>query len=90
MHQTTEYLLSLTAQPYDNYNAILKEIKEILGSQEHAQERLDAFERILSEELPLTTARRAYASAIKVAMGEENVYREFRPSEVLAKKFNKR
>jgi hypothetical protein len=86
MHQTTEYLLKLTEQPYDNYNTILKEIKEILAE----PDRIDAFERILIEELPLTTARRAYRSAIQMAMGEENVYREWRPSEVLARKFNKR
>jgi hypothetical protein len=86
MHQTTEYLLSLTEQPYDNYNAILKEIKEILSE----SDRIDAFERVLVEELPLTTARRAYRSAIKMAMGEENVYREWRPAEVLAKHFAKR
>ena len=86
MHETTEYLLSLTDQPYENYNAILVEIKEILAE----PERIEAFERVLTEELPLTTARRAYRSAIQIAMGEDEVYREWRPSEVLAKKFNKR
>jgi len=86
MHETTEYLLSLTEQPYDNYNAILKEIKELLED----PDRIEAFERILLEELPLTTARRAYRSAIQIAMGEDNVYREWRPAEVLARKFNKR
>lgn len=44
-------------------------------------ERVKTFERVLGEELPLTTARRAYRAAIKLAMGEENVYREWRPEE---------
>jgi hypothetical protein len=85
MHPTTEYLLSLTEQSYDNYNAILPEIKDLLAD----PDRVAAFEQVLTEELPLTTARRAYRSAIKIAMGEDNVYREWRPSEVLARKFNK-
>lgn len=87
MHQTTEYLLSLIAQPYDNYNAILLEIKEILAE----PDRLDAFERTLMEELPLTTARRAYRAAIQTAMGEDNntIRREWRSPEVFAKRFQK-
>lgn len=86
MHATTRQLLELTEQPYDNYNSILQEIKGVLDE----PERIEAFERILIEELPLTTARRAYRTAIKIAMGEENVYREWRPAEQLAGKFNQR
>jgi hypothetical protein len=85
MNPTTRQLLELTEQPYDNYNAILQEIKGVLSE----PERIEAFERTLIEELPLTTARRAYRTAIKIAMGEEDVYREWRPAEELAKKFNK-
>jgi hypothetical protein len=85
MHPMTKQLLELTEQSYDNYNAILQEIKGVLNE----PERIEAFERTLIEELPLTTARRAYRTAIKIAMGEENVYREWRPAEVLAQKFNK-
>lgn len=86
MHPTTKQLLALTELPYDKYNEILPRIKEVLGE----PERVEAFERILGEELPLTTARRAYRSAIKIAMGEEDVYREWRPAEQLAKHFSKR
>jgi hypothetical protein len=84
MHPTTKQLLALADQPYENYNANLPKIKEILAE----PDRIEAFERVLLEELPLTTARRAYRSAIKIAMGEENVYREWRPAEQLAAKFN--
>ena len=85
MHPDTVAMLKLTEQSYDNYNDILPKIKEILNE----PERIDAFEKVLEQELPLTTARRAYRSAIKVAMGEDNVYREWRP-EVSSKKFNNR
>lgn len=85
MDAVTKQLLALTEQPYDNYNVILPQIKEILSE----PERVEAFERVLGEELPLTTARRAFRSAIKIAMGEEKVYREWRPAEQLAAKFNK-
>jgi hypothetical protein len=90
MHPITEQLLALTEQPYDNYNHILKEIKEILGSFDNLPERVEAFEITLKEELPLTTARRAYRTAIRLAMGEENVPREWKPAEALQKKFPKK
>jgi hypothetical protein len=86
MQPITKQLLALVDQPYEKYNANLPKIKEILS----APERIEAFERVLTEELPLTTARRAYRSAIKIAMGEENVYREWRPAEQLAAKFNRK
>jgi len=85
MHPDTIAMLKLTEQPYDNYNDILPKIKEILNE----PDRIEAFEKVLEEELPLTTARRAYRSAIKVAMGEDNVYREWRPAE-LSKKYSNR
>jgi hypothetical protein len=83
MHPLTEQLLRLTEQPYDNYNAILPQIKELLVD----PERVEEFERVLGEELPLTTVRRAYRTAIRYAMGEQNAYREWRPE---TKKFQKR
>jgi len=86
MHPDTKRMLALVDQPYDNYNANLPKIKEILAE----PERIEAFERVLAEELPLTTARRAYRSAVKIAMAEENVYREWRPAEQLAAKFNRK
>ncbi len=75
MHPDTVAMLKLTEQSYDNYNDILPKIKEILNE----PERVEAFEKVLEQELPLTTARRAYRSAVKVAMGEDNAYREWRP-----------
>lgn len=86
MDTTTKQLLSLTEQSYDNYNVILPKIKETLSD----PERLEAFERVLAQELPFTTARRAYRTAIRIAMGEENVYREWRPANMLAQRFAKR
>lgn len=85
MNPTTRQLLELTERPYEEFNAILLEIKGVLSE----PERIEAFERTLLEELPLTTARRAYRTAIQIAMEEENVYREWRPAEELAKKFNR-
>ena len=82
MHPDTVAMLKLTDQPYDTYNDILPKIKEILAE----PDRIDAFERILSQELPLTTARRAYRTAVKLAMGEDNVYREWRPTETFRKR----
>ena len=41
--------------------------------------QVSTFQQVLSEELPLTTARRAFRTAIRVAMGEEKVFREPRP-----------
>jgi hypothetical protein len=78
MHPTTRQLLELTEQPYDNYNAILLEIKGVLAE----PGRIAAFERTLGEELPLTTARRAFRTAIQIAMEEEHVYCEWRPAEL--------
>ena len=72
MHPTTRQLLELTERPYEEYNAILEEIKGVLAE----PERIEAFERTLVEELPFTTARRAYRTAIKIALGEEGVERE--------------
>lgn len=71
MNPVTQSILTLTEQPYDEYNAILPVIKQKLGA-----DRTPVFETVLVEELPLTTARRAYRTAIMVAMGEEKVYRE--------------
>jgi hypothetical protein len=72
MKAETQSILSLIAdKSYDEYNNILPIIKQKLG-----HERVQAFEATLIEELPLTTARRAYRAAIMVAMGEEKVYRE--------------
>lgn len=85
MNDLTEELLALTEQPYDKYNAILSEIKYLMTE----PERVDTFERVLAQELPLTTARRAYRTAIRIAMGQQNVYREWRPAEQLAAKFNR-
>jgi hypothetical protein len=86
MNDLTEELLALTEQPYDKYNGILREIKYLLAE----PDRIEAFERVLEQELPLTTARRAFRTAIRIAMGQKNVYREWRPAEQLAKKFNSR
>ena len=70
MKSETQSILTLTEKPYDEYNAILPLIKQQLG------ERTPVFEDTLVEELPLTTCRRAYRTAICTAMGEPNVYRE--------------
>lgn len=84
MDTLAKRLLALTEQPYDNYNAILPEIKANLDDDQR-----DAFERVLGQELPLTTARRAYRTAVKVALGEPAT-REWRPAEMLAERFRKR
>jgi len=84
MEPLTKKLLALTEQPYDSYNAILPEIKANLDDDQR-----DAFERVLGQELPLTTARRAYRTAVKVALGEPAA-REWRPAEMLAERFRKR
>lgn len=83
-------LVALTEQPYDNYNTILPEIKEGLLTADYVgEQRVETFERVLREELPLTTARRAFRTAICIALGEEEGFcREFRPAEQLARKFN--
>ena len=74
-------LIALTEQPYYNYNTILPRIKKsILDSDMVGDQRLETFERVLSEEMPFTTARRAYQTAIKLALGEEAV-REYRPTD---------
>jgi len=70
MNPETQSILTLTDKPYDEYNAILPLIKQKLG------DRTPVFEHTLVEELPLTTCRRAYRTAIYTAMGEPNVYRE--------------
>ncbi len=71
MKAETQSILTLVNKPYDEYNAILPLIKQKLG-----YDRVALFETALTEELPLTTARRAYRAAIMVAMGEDKVYRE--------------
>jgi len=68
-------LLELTNRPYDEYNAVLSEIMTRLP----LDVQVSTFQQVLSEELPLTTARRAFRTAIRVAMGEEKVFREPRP-----------
>lgn len=70
MKPETQSILSLTDRSYDEYNAILPVIKQRLG------ERTPVFETTLVEELPLTTCRRAYRTAIMVACEEPKVYRE--------------
>ena len=71
MKPETQSILSLTEASYDKYNAILPVIKQKLG-----HDRAPVFETTLVEELPLTTCRRAYRTAIMVAMNEPKVYRE--------------
>jgi hypothetical protein len=71
MKPETLSLIALSDKPYDEYNTVLPVIKARLGA-----DRAAIFERVLAEELPLSTARRAYRTAIKVALGEE-VTREF-------------
>ena len=71
MKPETQSILSFTERPYDEYNAILPVIKVKLGA-----DRTSVFERTLAEELPLTTCRRAYRTAIMVAMNESKAYRE--------------
>ena len=71
-------LIALTDRPYDEYNSILPQIKYQLEVYDD-QNRDLTFEQILTEELPLTTARRAYRTAIRVALGEKDVFREYVP-----------
>ena len=66
-------LLALTERPYDGYNTVLTEVMTRLPFDAQVQ----TFQQVLGEELPLTTARRAYRTAIRVAMGQENVHREY-------------
>ena len=80
MQVETLSLLELTAQPYDTYNQILPVIKSRLD------DRAALFARVLSEELPLATARRAYRTAVMVATGEPDVHREYHP-ELAKRKF---
>ena len=71
MKLETQSILALTDnKTYDEYNAILPIIKQKLG------DRTPIFVSTLVEELPLTTCRRAYRTAIMVACGEDKVYRE--------------
>jgi hypothetical protein len=81
----TDALLALTERPYDEYNTILPQIKFRLETfDDHSRDLV--FEEVLEEELPLTTVRRAYRTAIKIAMGEKNVFREFVPPKPKSKK----
>lgn len=81
MKNETIALLKLTEQPYDEYNHILPVIKSKMDDKQVA-----TFERVLAEELPLTTARRAYRTAIKVALDEPKVLREHKEAEVQNRK----
>ena len=72
MKPETEILLKLTEVPYTNYNEVLPKIKQQLGT-----DGATVFEKILGEELPHATARRAFQTAIKIACGETNVPREY-------------
>jgi len=81
MKPDTQKLLLLTNCSYDEYNKVLPEIKKRLLGMLAGTDRVKTFEKVLEEELPLTTARRAYRTAILVAMGEEKVYREFQTKE---------
>ncbi len=85
----TVALLILTEQPYENYNTILPQIKETLATVDNNELRVIVFERTLEEELPLTTVRRAYRTAIRIAMGEKNVFREYVPPKPKSKKIKK-
>jgi phage-related baseplate assembly protein len=82
----TVTLLALAGQSYDNYGSLLRRIKrdlaafDLVGSQ-----RVETFERILSEELLHTNARLAYCTAIKIALGEEDVERHFHPQVAVKK-----
>ena len=73
----------MTNRPYDEYNTVLTEIMTRLPF----EAQVETLQRVLTEELPYTTARRAFRTAIRVAMGEENVTREHQPK--LAKRFSK-
>jgi type III secretory pathway component EscV len=74
----TAELLALTEKSYDEYNTVLTEIMTRLPFEAQVQ----TFQRVLEEELPLTTARRAYRTAVRVAMGEEDIFREYQPKPV--------
>jgi hypothetical protein len=71
----TASLLALVNKPYDEYNAVLTEIRTRLP----LDVQLETFERVLGEELTCAPARRAYKTAILVAMGEDSAHREFKP-----------
>lgn len=73
MQPLTSRVLALADQPYDTYNDALRQIKGALGP-----DGTEAFERVLAEELPWTTARRAFRTACMVAAGEKDVPRECR------------
>ncbi len=75
-------LLALTEKPYEEYNAVLETIMTRLPLDVQVQ----TFQRVLGEELPLTTVRRAYRTAIRVAMGDENVPREYSPKPARGKR----
>lgn len=80
----TAELLALTEKPYDEYNAVLEQIMTRLP----LDVQVNTLQQVLSEELPLTTARRAFRTAIRVAMGEEKVFREPRPRSTTSRKKN--
>lgn len=77
----TSELLKLTDQSYDQYNVVLEQIMTRLPLDVQVQ----TFQQVLGEELPLTTARRAYRTAIRIAMGQEDVHREYSPRPVKKK-----
>lgn len=62
----TNELLALTEKSYDEYNTVLSEIMTRLPLDAQVQ----TFQKVLAEELPWQTARRAYRIAVRVAMGE--------------------
>ncbi len=80
----TAELLKLTEKSYDEYNTVLSDIMTRLPFDAQVQ----TFQQVLTEELPLTTARRAYRTAIRVAMGEEGVTREYQPRSPKPRKKN--
>lgn len=82
----TVVMLAMTERPYEEYNAILPQIKTKLATVDKNYLRVLTFEQVLEEELPLTTARRAYRTAIRIAMGETNVMREYVPPRKPSKK----
>lgn len=87
----TVELLKLTEKPYEEYNAVLSTIM----TQFPLDVQVETFQRVLTEELPVQTARRAYRLAIRIAMGETidrerlRVTKKFNPPKKITKKETK-
>jgi len=84
----TVELLKLTEKPYEEYNAVLSQIMNKLP----LDVQVETFQKVLTEELPTQTARRAYRLAIRIAMGETidrerlRVAKKFNPKKSILKK----